>query len=114
MEPETPTAMQQALLWTQIIFYATTTLIAVAAGVLGGIKYRLFRSGKPSVSINLKASSRPCSVDQIQIGVTAKFHNGSKVLAKARAGMGIPRAGNLRKRRYCNETRRVLQRRWRK
>ena len=84
METETPTAIQQALLCTQIIFYATTTLIAVAAGVLGAIKYRLFRAGKPSVSISLEASSRPCSVDQIQIGVTAKLHNGSKVLAKAR------------------------------
>ena len=83
MEPETPTALQQALLWTQIFFYATTTLIAVAAGIIGGIKYRRFRLGREFISITLEASSRPCSDGRIQIGVTAKMHNGSKVLAKA-------------------------------
>ena len=70
-------------MWTQIFFYATTTLIAVAAGIIGGIKYRRFRLGREFISITLEASSRPCSDGRIQIGVTAKMHNGSKVLAKA-------------------------------
>lgn len=47
------------------------------------VKYRLFRSGRPFISVTLEASSRPCSAEHIQVGVIAKLYNGSKVLEKA-------------------------------
>lgn len=78
-----PTILQQAAQWAQILFYAVTTASLVAAALLGILKYRVFRSGRPFITITLQASSRPCSASHTQIGVTAELHNGSRVLAKA-------------------------------
>ena len=83
MDASNPTNLEQAALWTQIIFYSVTAVSIIAAGIVATIKYRLFRSGRPFVTVNLAASSRPCSPGHTQIGVTAQLHNGSKVLAKA-------------------------------
>ena len=69
----------------QICFYAITAVSIIAAGALGVLKYRLFRSGRPFLSVTLEATSRPCSPGRIQIGVIAKLHNGSQVLVKADA-----------------------------
>lgn len=79
----TPTPLQQAALWAQILFYAITAVSIAAAGLLGIIKYRLFRFGRPFITVSLEVSSRPCSESHTQVGVTAKLYNGSRVLAKA-------------------------------
>ena len=83
MEPPNLTPLQQAALWAQIGFYVITAASIIAAATLGVVKYRLFRSGRPFITVNLEASSRPCSATQMQVGVTAQLYNGSKVLAKA-------------------------------
>lgn len=83
MAPETPTALQQTALLVQICFYAITAISIIAAGALGVLKYRLFRSGRPFLSVTLEATSRPSSPGHVQVGVIAKLHNGSKVLARA-------------------------------
>ena len=83
MEVATPTPLQQAVLWAQFFFYIVTAASIIAAALLGVVKYRLFRSGRPFITVSLEASSRPCSAEQVQVGVTAKLYNGSKVLAKA-------------------------------
>ena len=83
MDASNPTSLEQAALWAQIIFYGVTAASIIAAGIAASIKYRIFRSGRPFVTVTLAASSRPCSPGYTQIGVTAQLHNGSKVLAKA-------------------------------
>ena len=83
MDASNPTNLEQAALWTQIIFYGVTASSIIAAGIVATVKYKLFRSGRPFVTVSLAASSRPCSPGYTQIGVTAQLHNGSKVLAKA-------------------------------
>ena len=70
------------LYWAQFAFYIITAVGLPIAGIFGFVKYRLYRENLPSISISLNASSRPCSTDHIQIGVTANLYNGSKVLAK--------------------------------
>ena len=79
----TPSTLEQAALWTQIIFYAVTAFSILAAGTAGAVKYRLFRAGRPFITINLEVSSRPCSATHIQVGAAARLHNGSRVLAEA-------------------------------
>lgn len=83
MESATLTTLQQAALWAQIWFYAVTAVSILAAALLGVLRYRLYRAGRPFITITLRASSRPCSPSHTQIGVTAELHNGSRVLAKA-------------------------------
>lgn len=77
------TPLQKGALWAQIVFYCVTAVSILAAGGIGIVKYRLFRSGRPFITVSLDASSRPCSERHIQVGVTAQLYNGSKVLAKA-------------------------------
>ena len=83
MDASNPTNLEQAALWAQIIFYGITAASIIGAGIVASVKYKLFRSGRPFVTVNLAASSRPCSPGYTQIGVIAQLHNGSKVLAKA-------------------------------
>lgn len=75
--------LQQATLYAQAAFYIVTALGVMLTAIFGGIRYRLFRSGRQFITIALEASSRPCSSELTQIGVTAKLYNGSRVLAKA-------------------------------
>ena len=82
METATPTTLQQALQWAQLCFYAVTAVSILAAGLLAALRYRLFRAGRPSLTIALTASSRPSSPSYVQVGVTARLHNASRVLAK--------------------------------
>ena len=77
------TPLQKGALWVQIVFYCVTAASILAAGAIGIVKYRLFRSGRPFITVSLDASSRPCSERHIQVGVTAQLYNGSKVLAEA-------------------------------
>ena len=77
------TPLQSGALWLQIAFYSVTAVSILIAGGVGIFKYRLFRSGRPFVTVSLDASSRLCSESHIQVGVTAQLYNGSKVLAKA-------------------------------
>ena len=79
---DTVSSLQQAVLWAQLAFYAVTAIGLPVAGVFGLVKYRLYRANRPFISISLNASSRPCSPEHIQIGVTANLYNGSRVLAK--------------------------------
>lgn len=74
--------LHQAVLWAQILFYIVTAIGLLAAGIFGLVKYRLYRANRPFINISLNASSRPCSPEHIQIGVTASLYNGSRVLAK--------------------------------
>ena len=74
--------LQQAVLWAQLVFYAVTAIGLPVAGIFGLVKYRLYRANRPFISISLNASSRPCSAEHVQIGVTANLYNGSRVLAK--------------------------------
>ena len=76
-------SLQEAALVAQAIFYGTTFVGIVATAFLGIVKYRVFRSGRPFITISLEASSRSCSPEHAQIGVTATLHNGSRVLAAA-------------------------------
>ena len=82
METASPTTLQQALQWAQLCFYAVTAVSILAAGLLAALRYRLFRAGRPSLTIALTASSRPSSPSYVQVGVTARLHNASRVLAK--------------------------------
>ena len=77
------TPLQKAALWLQIAFYVVTAVSIAVAGVVGIFKYRLFRFGRPFVTVSLDASSRPCSESHVQVGVTAQLYNGSRVLAEA-------------------------------
>ena len=77
------TPLQQGALWLQIVFYCVTAVSILVAGGIGIVKYRLFRSGRPFITVSLDASSRPCSERHIQVGVVAQLYNGSKVLAEA-------------------------------
>ena len=70
-------------MYAQAVFYGGTVLGLMATAFLGIVRYRLFRAGRPFITITLEASSRPCSSELTQIGVTAKLYNGSRVLAKA-------------------------------
>lgn len=79
----TPSTLEQAALWAQVIFYSVTAVSILTAGVAGAIRYRLFRAGRPFITISLEVSSRPCSATQVQIGAAARLHNGSRVLAEA-------------------------------
>ena len=74
------TFLQQFALWAQIGFYIVTGISVVATGALAAVKFRTF--SRPFINVSLQASSRPCSTDHVQIGVTAKLHNGSQNLAK--------------------------------
>ena len=82
---DTTTTAQQAAQWAQFTFYLVTIISILAAAALGVFKYRLFRTGRPFITITLTTSSRPSSQSHIQIGVTAQLHNGSRVLAKAQS-----------------------------
>jgi hypothetical protein len=75
--------LQQAALSAQAVFYGVTVVGLLLTALFGVVKYRLFRSGRPFITITLEASSRPCSPELAQIGVIAKLDNGSRVLAKA-------------------------------
>lgn len=79
-----PSFLSQARLWAQTFFYVVTALSILAAGAIGIVKFNLFRSGRAFITVNLEASSRPCSSTYMQIGVTARLFNGSRVLATAR------------------------------
>ena len=74
-------SLQQFALWAQICFYAVTGISVVATGALAIVKFRSF--SRAFINVSLEASSRPCSQDHVQIGVTAKLYNGSQNLAKA-------------------------------
>ena len=78
-----PTFAQQAATWAQFSFYSATIISIAVAATLGIFKYKLFRTGRPFITITLTATSRPCSDQHVQVGVTAQLHNGSRVLAKA-------------------------------
>ena len=80
---ESLTALQQAALSAQVAFYSATFIGLVATAFFGIVRYRIFRSGRPFITISLEASSRPSSSEHIHIGVTAKLYNGSRVLATA-------------------------------
>ena len=71
------------ILTPQNLFYLVTSITLIAAGVLGIVKYQVFRIGQPFITVTLDVTSRPCSSDHIQVGVAAKLYNGSKVLARA-------------------------------
>ena len=75
------TLLQQAALWAQIGFYVVTGISVVVTGALAAVKFRSF--SRAFINVSLEASSRPCSQDHVQIGVTAKLYNGSQNLAKA-------------------------------
>ena len=53
----------------------------MVTGALAAVKFRSF--ARAFINVSLEASSRPCSQDHVQIGVTAKLYNGSQNLAKA-------------------------------
>ena len=80
---ESLSSLQQAALYGQAVFFGATVLGFLLTAFFGVVRYRLFRAGRPFITINLEASSRPCSSELTQIGVIAKLYNGSRVLAKA-------------------------------
>lgn len=75
------TPLQQVALWAQIGFYVVTGISVVVTGLLAAVKFRSF--SRAFINVSLEASSRPCSQNHVQIGVTAKLYNGSQNLAKA-------------------------------
>ena len=72
--------LQQVALWAQIGFYIVTGISVVVTGALAAVKFRSF--SRPFINVTLEASSRPCSPDYIQIGVSAKLYNGSQNVAR--------------------------------
>ena len=60
-------------------WYATPLTVAYIAALIGYHKFGLFREGKPHLTIDLSASSRPVSAAHNHIGVIARIHNTSKV-----------------------------------
>ena len=80
---ESLSSLQQAALYAQAVFYGTTVIGLLATALFGFVRYRLFRAGRAFIAITMEASSRPCSPGFVQIGVTAKLYNGSRVLARA-------------------------------
>ena len=60
-------------------WYATPLTVAYIAALIGYHKFGLFREGKPHLTIDLSASSRPVSAEHNHIGVIARIHNTSKV-----------------------------------
>ena len=74
------TFLQQFALWEQIGFYIVTGISLAATGILAAVKFRTF--SRPFINVSLEASSRPCSQDDVQIGVAAKLSNGSQNLAR--------------------------------
>ena len=74
------TFLQQLALSAQIGFYVVTGISVLATGVLAAVKFRSF--SRPFINVSLEASSRPCSQDDVQIGVAAKLYNGSQNLAR--------------------------------
>ena len=74
------TFLQQFALWAQIGFYIVTGISLAATGILAAVKFRTF--SRPFINVSLEASSRPCSQDDVQIGVAAKLSNGSQNLAR--------------------------------
>ena len=60
-------------------WYATPLTAAYIAALIGYHKFGLFREGKPHLTIDLSASSRPVSAEHNHIGVIARIHNTSKV-----------------------------------
>ena len=61
------------------VWYATPLTAAYIAALIGYHKFGLFREGKPHLTIDLSASSRPVSPEHNHIGVIARIHNTSKV-----------------------------------
>ena len=61
------------------VWYATPPTVAFIATLIGYHKFGLFREGKPHLTIDLSASSRPVSDEHNHIGVIAQIHNTSKV-----------------------------------
>ena len=74
------TFLQQFALSAQIGFYIVTGISLAATGILAAVKFRTF--SRPFINVSLEASSRPCSQDDVQIGVAAKLSNGSQNLAR--------------------------------
>ena len=74
------TFLQQFALSAQIGFFIVTGISVVATGILAAVKFRTF--SRPFINVSLEASSRPCSQDDVQIGVAAKLTNGSQNLAR--------------------------------
>ena len=60
-------------------WYATPLTVAYIAALIGYHKFGLFREGKPHLTIDLSASSRPVSAEHNHIGVIARIHNTSRV-----------------------------------
>lgn len=63
-------------------WYATPLTVAYVAALIGYHKFGLFREGKPHLTIDLSASSRPVSAEHNHIGVIARIHNTSKVAVR--------------------------------
>lgn len=63
-------------------WYATPLTVAYIAALIGYHKFGLFREGKPHLTIDLSASSRPVSAEHNHIGVIARIHNTSKVAVR--------------------------------
>ena len=74
------TSLQQFALWAQIGFYIITGLSVLGTGALAAVKFRTF--SRSFINVSLEASSRPCSEDDVQIGVAAKLYNGSQNVAR--------------------------------
>ena len=85
------TPLQNGALWLQIAFYSVTAVSILIAGGVGIFKYRLFRSGRPFVTVSLDANSRLCSESHIQVG------NGAALQRLQGAGESR-RSGNRAKR----------------
>ena len=63
-----------SLLAEQIVLDQAAELMGisvVATGILAAVKFRTF--SHPFINVSLEASSRPCSQDDVQIGVAAKL-----------------------------------------
>lgn len=69
------------LLWSQVGFYLTPAIIFMVTGGFAAWRYRVFRTAKPSIRIDLEVSSRDSSAGYNVLSALAVVTNTSRVMA---------------------------------
>ena len=69
-------------MWSQVFFHLTPATVFVLTAIVAIWRFRLFRTGKPAIRIDLEVSSRPASPSWAVLSAVALVENTSQVMAR--------------------------------
>ena len=69
-------------MWSQTLFYLTPVVVFGLTAAIAIWRFRIFRTGKPAIKIDLEMSSRPASPSWTVLSALALVQNTSQVMAR--------------------------------